>query len=707
MIRYVRARLLPVAVPSTHVGALGLYLAATLWLLANVLPQAAHAIPGAGVAAEDGWQNAWNLWWVRLALARGQNPFHTDMIFAPGGASLYLHTLNITNALLTLPAQWIGGPVMAYNGAVLLGFVLTGYATFLLAQHVIGHPLIAIVVGAIVTFSPFHLAKLWDGHLSWVTMQWVILAMACLLRALDHGQWRWRVAAGVVLAVATLTSWYYALFSVIFTLLLSAVRAPQALRTGRWRRDVLTLLAVAAIATALISPVLLPALAEYRTDQVAPPRYAPQAGYGAVWDGETSIYSADLLDMLFPSFLHPIWGAWSAQLHQTMRPGWFWQVAPGYAVLALALVGAWAYWRAAWQWVALAGALWVLMLGPRLRVLGQNTGVVLPFDWLQVLPGMTLGHRPNHLVIFLLPLLALLAGYGMRALAARGRWGKAALAVLGALLVSEYVAAPLPALTLPVSPAAALLRYQAGAVLDLPPDTRSALAMIYQMDHGRPIVGGYLARQPDEPPLVAAAPAVRTLWQMRPSRELDIVANPPDVGRQMLSYYGVRTIALRDGELRAERLQQALQAIEEVLPGAQPVYHRDGVSIYDVAQVRQPHPFLVLRAGWMEIEGKAPAVWRWMGASAALTLVNPAPAGRLVRVALDVTSYQRARPLTLRIDGHLVGTFVVPTTTHTIRLALALPPGEHTLNLVSTTDKEAVAPGRALSLLVTRVAVTP
>ncbi|MBC8077535.1 MAG: hypothetical protein H7Y32_15785, partial [Chloroflexales bacterium] len=203
------------------------------------------------------------------------------------------------------------------------------------------------------------------------------------------------------------------------------------------------------------------------------------------------------------------------------------------------------------------------------------------------------------------------------------------------------------------------------------------------------------------------APAVRALWRMRPSRELDIVANPPDVGRQMLSYYGVRTIALRDGELGAERLQQALQAIEQVLPGARPVYHRDGVSIYDVGQVRQPQPFLVLRAGWLDVEGKGPDVGRWMGESAALTLVNPAPAARLVRLALDVTSYQRARPLTLRIDGHLVGTFVVPPSAHTIRLAFALPAGEHRLDLVSPTDQEAVAPGRALSILVTRVAVTP
>jgi hypothetical protein len=706
-LRLERARLLPAGLPAVHLAALGLYLALALFVLANVLPRLAHAIPGAGVAAEDGWQNTWNLWWVRTALARGQNPFHTDMLFAPGGASLYLHTLNITNALLTLPAQLLAGPVAAYNVAALLGFVLTGYAAFLLALHVIGRPAVALAVGAIVAFSPFHLAKLYDGHLSWVTMQWIPLAVLCLLRALDRGGWRWRFAAGLVLAVATLTSWYYAVFSEIFVALLAAVRAPQSWRAGGWRREAATLLAVALVAGLLLSPVLVPALVEYRSGQLAPPRYPPQEGYGPVWDGETSIYSADLLDMFFPSFLHPLWGQWSAQLHQAMRPGWFWQIAPGYALLALALAGAWFHWREARRWVVLAGALWLLTLGPRLRVLGHNTGVVLPFDWLQIVPGMTLGHRPNHLMIFLLPVLALLAGYGMRALAARGRRGKVALALLCALLVAEYATAPLPALALPESPAAAALRGGSGAVLDLPPDKRTARAMVDQMAHGRPIVGGYLARQPDVPPLVVQSPAVRALWRMEPGQGPDIVENPPDLGRQALSYYGIRAIVLREGALSAEQQQRALRAIEAALPGARPAEQRDGIRIYQVEPAGQPRPFLALGAGWMEAEDAAPRVWRWMGASAQVLLVNPAPASRLVRVELEATSYQRARPLTLRLGGRLVGTFTVPPTERTLRLALALPAGEHTLELASDTEREAAAPHRELSLLFTRIAVLP
>ena len=52
-----------------------------------------NAIPGDGF---DGWQNYWNLWWVKQALLVEQtNPFFTTYLDAPSGVSLLFHTLNI------------------------------------------------------------------------------------------------------------------------------------------------------------------------------------------------------------------------------------------------------------------------------------------------------------------------------------------------------------------------------------------------------------------------------------------------------------------------------------------------------------------------------------------------------------------------------------------------------------------------------------
>jgi hypothetical protein len=50
------------------------------------------AIPG----SDDAYQFYWNLWWVKRALIDLQtSPYVTRELFAPYGAPLYFHTLNL------------------------------------------------------------------------------------------------------------------------------------------------------------------------------------------------------------------------------------------------------------------------------------------------------------------------------------------------------------------------------------------------------------------------------------------------------------------------------------------------------------------------------------------------------------------------------------------------------------------------------------
>ena len=83
---------------------------AMTWPLAT---QLTSAIPGDSF---DGWQNYWNLWWIKVALVeRIQNPFFTDLLYAPTGVGLYFHTLNPFNGVVTLPVQLSVGLMPAYN----------------------------------------------------------------------------------------------------------------------------------------------------------------------------------------------------------------------------------------------------------------------------------------------------------------------------------------------------------------------------------------------------------------------------------------------------------------------------------------------------------------------------------------------------------------------------------------------------------------
>ena len=210
-------------------------------------------IPGDGF---DGWQNYWNLWWVKEALlVLGVNPFFTDYLYPPTGASLLFHTLNIFN-VWTLPLQLNFGLAVAYNSVVLFSFVLAGYGGYLLALYTLtrlkfpttpGLRLAAFVGGLVFTMSPFHMAHLL-GHMQVFSMVWPPFYALWLIRTLEpwpsdppdqnrsqeidgsgetltvslarflpKSQIRNIALTSLFLILATLVDWYHTLYLLIFT----------------------------------------------------------------------------------------------------------------------------------------------------------------------------------------------------------------------------------------------------------------------------------------------------------------------------------------------------------------------------------------------------------------------------------------------------------------------------------------------------------
>jgi hypothetical protein len=199
-----------------HLYALLGYLALTLVMTYPLVRELGRAIPGDGF---DGWQNVWNLWWVKRALlVEGTNPYFTRFIDYPNGVYLYFHTLNIFNGLTFLPVSLGAGLLVAYDAAVVFSFVVGGYGAYLLALYVIRQAtqarndppagqnftaenaegakttakisansalsavnssptmrkaqLAAFVGGAIFTFSPYHMAHLL-GHMQLISLEWI------------------------------------------------------------------------------------------------------------------------------------------------------------------------------------------------------------------------------------------------------------------------------------------------------------------------------------------------------------------------------------------------------------------------------------------------------------------------------------------------------------------------------------------------------
>ena len=167
--------------------ALAGYLLLTLGMTYPLVTQFGRAIPGDGF---DGWQNYWNLWWIKTAvLEQHTHPWFTNLLYAPTGVGLLFHTLNAFNGFITLPIQLVFGLLPAYNTAVLFSFALGGLGAYLLARHVLGpgsSHLAAFAAGVIFTFSPFHVAHLL-GHMQVISLEWIPFYALYLLRTVQCG----------------------------------------------------------------------------------------------------------------------------------------------------------------------------------------------------------------------------------------------------------------------------------------------------------------------------------------------------------------------------------------------------------------------------------------------------------------------------------------------------------------------------------------
>lgn len=635
----------------------------------------ATAIPGDGF---DGWQNYWNLWWVKTAvLDLHQSPYFTHYLYYPTGYSLLFQTLNIFNALVTLPVQLVFGVTVSYNFVVLFSFVVGGYGAYLLALQVLPGRrertdlIVAFLGGAVFTFSPFHFAHLL-GHMQVFSLEWLPFFVWCLVRSLSTDRLRVRsdlVLPALFLVLTALCDWYYVLYLLFFTVVYLAYR----LWVQRRPRMLLLKTALVLVLSGLaLSPLLLPMALEAARD----------SSYLSSPFDTTVRLSADLLAFVTPNEFHPLWGEAASRLSQSFTGSTSERmVFAGYIPLALAAYAVWARRRQAAPWLASLAVFFFLALGPYLHVGGRQWPVPLPYLALyRLFPVLSIARSVSRFDVMVMLSLAVLAALGLQAvlrrLAVERRTAVSLMAV--ALVCCEFLPAPYPLSAVEVPSCYRALAGDAEeyAILELPMNRDRPAHLLYQTVHHKPMMAGYVTR-PNPLSIIERVPVLQHFRFL----ERDIIAQDPgDVSAEVFEYLGIRYAILHEYMLPPGGEREAVfTLVQEVFGEAQPVCQDGLVTVYSVAGEDGDDPFLILGNEWGDRYDWDGGAARELGREATCAIVAPSPVK--VRFVFTAFSEDGERLLELYLDGELVGRYAIETEEDFAGPVLSLTGGVHTLRL--------------------------
>src|SRR4051794_14654344 len=398
-------------------GAFAAYLAAALLLFGGPLLEGGQrCLCVAGTP--DAGTIVWAFEWWPHALTHGQNPFVSDLVFAPAGFDVAHGELVPAAAILLAPVTAIAGPLFAFNLAMLLSPVLAAFFAFLLCRRLTGAFWPSLLGGWLFGFSTYMLGQVTSHpNLSLVFLVPAMIHVFVRAMASELGGWRLVLLLGLML---TLQFYFSAEVFVTFTMFAAvALALGYALSHPWWRRRLRHVLGrvipAYILAAVLASPFLY---------------YALKPGGLPVLPWRTDKFSNDLLAFFVPTQITAAGGTRFLSTSHLFTAG---HIEGGaYIGLPLLAITALAAWRGRHRVLVQTSVgtlliVAVLTLGGQLHVRGDKS-VPLPWAAVHGLPVLGL-MQPSRFVLYGFLIISVLAAMWLaemrRSLAA---W---ALAVLG------------------------------------------------------------------------------------------------------------------------------------------------------------------------------------------------------------------------------------------------------------------------------------
>ena len=382
-----------------------------------------------GMGGNDLRLYMWSFEWVPYAVAQGIDPFHTDLVYAPGGADLTWVTIMPGPALVLSPITAAFGSLASVNVAMLLAPALAAWAGYLVCRRVTGAFWPSVAGGQLVGFTPYMAGQMY-GHVNLVLIFPAILGVYLVVRRVQG-------SLGTVRFIGFLALTLVGLFSVSTELLATASSFGAIALLGAWAfggeargrifRTGLEAIAGYLVAAAVLAPILVPAL---REAPETPVRFANKA-------------SVDLLSFVVPRRSILLGGERYAS-----TTGGFTSNASedgaylGVVVLAMLVAFALTRWRHRDAWLLLAFVAFVglLSLGPVLHVGGEER-FGLPGAALTNVPLLEHATPQRYSAYLWLP-IGVIAAVWLASARDGWRWPRWVVVVLAAITLLPLVEAP-------------------------------------------------------------------------------------------------------------------------------------------------------------------------------------------------------------------------------------------------------------------------
>ncbi len=325
----------------------------------------------------DVYDHVWHFWWVSNALEKGIDPRYCDLICPPAGISLVYHHISWFDTYFFALAGISGSdPVLSHNLSLLLGTLLTGLFGWHLARSWGADRYGALFSALALVWLPSRTARILQHYQ--LANCWALIASLWLCREyLKNRKRRYFLGFAAAMLAAAFQSPFHTIFAGI------GVIATAFITRANWKRTVMLVLAVITV-TVLYGAFIVTSPGD--------------AGSPAMFWREAIYWSAEPQSFILPSPFGLLGEVTGLQQRVSWMPNTYeGVVTPGLVILAAFAIIVWKKKR--WRFAAVVLGLFLLSLGPELRIFGRPLGIPLPFRLMQSIPVLNGIRAPSRFAL--------------------------------------------------------------------------------------------------------------------------------------------------------------------------------------------------------------------------------------------------------------------------------------------------------------------